>query len=352
MRGIIIAAVIIATCAAICGAYDSLTITMDIPMNKDMASDVLVAGQSWERAKITIENTGDSTLNNVMVTIELPEYVDINIPHQPVDVKQTNQTMIVIAMVGELTPHGTASVLLDVRPPGSIEFKKEVAFTITATHNAGETIITHPITIIPPPSWITYLTIFASLLLFIGIIATVKRLGVLEMFTTVDLITIALIAALIAVVFRYLSKMVNLGWFDGLVISIPTVALMIVALQLVRKPGTATLLFTIVLLISVVMWGSHIMWLGFYMAEGLVVDFLVFLFKFDYADRRSTAVIYGVARSVTATLIFYLLFAPVEWKISYAAWYIWMHAGIACSGGIIGGIIGYDTAVKMGGARL
>jgi hypothetical protein len=121
---------------------------------------------------------------------------------------------------------------------------------------------------------------------------------------------------------------------------------------MVRKPGTATLLFTVVLLISMVIWGSHIMWLGFYLLEGITVDLLVLLFKMDYADRRLTAVIYGVARSATATLVFYMLFAPVEWKIYYATWYILLQLGIACSGGLIGGLLGYETAVKMSGVRL
>ena len=331
-----------------------ISVTMEIPVNKDLADDTLVAGQSWERAKITIENTADRSLNSVSVLIETPDNVNIILPTQVISVEQGDQ--VITAMIGDIKPHEQVVILLDVKPPVSIEFKKEAEFVFVTTYHAGEHIdehtSTHQIRILPPPSWVTYITIFASLLLFIGIIGAVNRFGVLERFTTVDLITIALIAALIAVVFRYLSKLVNLGWFDGLVIAIPTVALMIVALQLVRKPGTATLLFTVVLLISMVIWGSHIMWLGFYVAEGVVVDLLVVLFKMDYADRRLTAVIYGVARSGTAALVFYLLFAPVEWKICYASWYIWMQVGIACTGGIIGGLVGYDTAVKMSGARL
>lgn len=327
-----------------------VSVTMEIPVNKDLVDNRLVAGQSWERARITIKNTADITLNSVSVLIKTPDNVDIIIPTQIIGVEKDNR--IITAMIGDLKPYEQVVILLDVKPPVSIEFKKEERFVFTTIYNAGEHTSIHKIAIIPPPSWVTYLTIFASLLLFLGIIGAVNHFGMLERFTTVDLITIALIAALIAVVFRYLSKLVNLGWFDGLVISIPTVALMIVALQLVRKPGTATLLFTVVLLISMVIWGSHIMWLGFYVAEGVVVDLLVVLFKMDYADRRLTAVIYGVARSGTAALVFYLLFAPVEWKICYASWYVWMQVGIACTGGVIGGLVGYDAALKMSGARL
>ena len=45
------------------------------------------------------------------------------------------------------------------------------------------------------------------------------------------------------------------------------------------------------------------------------------MFRMDYADRRSTAIVYA-----------------------------WMNIGISVIGGIIGGAVGYSTAVKMRGA--
>lgn len=327
-----------------------ILVHIEIPVDEDKAKNKLVAGSTWERATITITNTGNSTLSNVTSVIEAPEYLTINIPTQPVSIEQTDQ--ISTALIGDLKPHDTVTIIMDVKPPVSIEYKKNVDIKIITTFDTGKNIYTHPISIIPPPSMASYLIIVLSFLIFFGIMIIGKRFGVLELFTTVDLITIALIAAIIAVVLRYLSKMINLGWFDGLVIAIPTVILMIAALRLVRKPGTATLLFTVVLLISMIIWGSHIMWLGFYLAEGVIVDLLVVIFKMDYADRRSTAIIYGVVRGVTVTLLFYLLFAPIEWKICYDMWYIYMQVAIACVGGFIGGYLGYDTANKMAGAKL
>jgi len=324
--------------------------SLEIPLDKNQVSNVLVAGQTWERARVNIQNLGSEPLHNITVLIEVPQDLEINISPQPYLITKEGQN--IKAEIGDLPPGQSAGLLLDVKPPASIEFKKEVPFKIHMVYPGGEQQSEQAISIIPPPSWLTYFTILASLLLFAGILTAVKHFGVLELFSTVDLITIALLAAVIAVVFRYISKLINVGWFDGLVIAIPTVVLMIVALQLVRKPGTATLLFTCVLLISMVVWGSQIMWLGFYLAEGVVVDLLVFLFRMDYADRRLTAAIYGVSRGVVSTLVFYLLYAPVEWKISYAPWYIGIQLALACAGGLIGGLLGYDTAVKMSGARL
>lgn len=354
----ILALILIASCApGVLAAEEAsgsadfpLKCSLEIPLDTSQASDVLVAGHSWERARLNFENQGTEPLQNVTVFIEVPEGLDTEISSQPYPITKEGQQ--ITAEIGDLSAGQSADLFLDVKPPASIEFKKDVSFTFRAVYSGGEQQSEHSITIIPPPSWGTYFTILASLLLFVGILIVLKSSGLLALFSTVDLITIALLAAVIAVVFRYLSKLINLGWFDGLVIAIPTVVLMIVALQLVRKPGTATLLFTCVLLISMVVWGSHIMWLGFYLAEGVVVDLLVFLFRMDYADRRLTAVIYGIARGGVSTLIFYMLYAPVEWKISYAPWYIGLQLALACAGGLIGGLLGYDTAVKMSGARL
>jgi hypothetical protein len=332
----------------------TLGCSLEIPLDNNKVSNVLVAGQTWERGRVNIQNIGSESLHNITVLIEVPQDLETTIPSQPYLITKEGHNLT--AKVGDLSPAQSEGLLLDIKPPASVEFKKEVTFRIHAVNLEGgkqnEQSVSQSVSIIPPPSWLTYLTIVASLLLFVIILIAVKRFGVLELFSTVDLITIALLAAVIAVVFRYISKLINLGWFDGLVIAIPTVVLMVVALQLVRKPGTATLLFTCVLLISMVIWGSQIMWLGFYLAEGVVVDLLVLLFRMDYADRRLTAAIYGVSRGVVSTLVFYMLYAPVEWKISYAPWYIGVQLVLACIGGLIGGILGYDTAVKMSGARL
>jgi uncharacterized membrane protein YhaH (DUF805 family) len=67
------------------------------------------------------------------------------------------------------------------------------------------------------------------------------------MYTTIDLVTIALLAALAGVVFRWFWQTFNdmLGPFGGLLFTIPVSALMVIALHLVRKPGTAMLLFLV-----------------------------------------------------------------------------------------------------------
>lgn len=345
---IILAAVLLLMVSAV--ACGSANIEMVIPLRDHAyAPDVIVTGSTLERGKIIIENQGSEPLKNVSI--------EIKVPHDLVLQDYAGKTNITITSLDEIMPGESRSIVFSVKPPDSIPLREKSSFEIKASYvdSTGwhtET-VSHEIEIISPPSWAIYGTVLASIIIIILALLVFGKFNLLERFTTVDLITIALLAALTGVVFRWFWQTFNdlLGPFGGLLTTIPTTALMIVALQLVRKPGTATLLFTTDLLVSMIIWGTNItVWLGWYMMEGAIVDVLVFLFRMDYADRRSTAIVYGIARSFVAYWTFYFLFAPVVWHIYYAPWYSWMNIGISVIGGIIGGAVGYSTAVKMRGA--
>ncbi len=338
-----------------------LNISMTIPLESQdiYQPDTLVAGVSWnDRAMVILNNTGDTPLRDVEVTVVVPLHMNLTLPGQEV----TNIIIEgdrIIARIEEIKPGTSASFIFAFRTPGSIEFRKTASFSISASYEditgAHLTEYAHDIEIVPPTSWMSYGIIIVSIFIIFVAYVAARKFRVLESFTTIDLITIALIAALIGVVFRWFWQTFNdlLGPLGGLLFTIPSAVLMIVALQLVRKPGTATLLFTVVELVAMVVWGTNItVWLGWYMSEGLVVDALVLLFKRDYGDRRSTAIIYGLARSAFSYWTFYFIFAPAVWHVYYAPWYSWMQVGIACLGGFIGGAIGYDIAKKMRGAVL
>ena len=342
-------------------AAAELEIGMDIPLkNKEIYQENrLVAGVSWyERGQVVLTNTGDENLHNILVSVDVPLQMDIEIPVQAMkNISADNNN--VTARIGELGPGESISFIFSVKPPESIEFKKKGSFAISASYEDGtgihSTSYTHVVEVVPPPSWITYGTVLASICIILLAFLIAWKFNVLEQFTTIDLITIALLAGLIGVVFRWFWQTFNdlLGPLGGLLFTIPTAVLMIIALQIVRKPGTATLLFTVVELVALVVWGSNItVWMGWYMTEGIIVDILVLLFKKDYADRRSTAIIYAVTRSAYAYWMFYFFFAPAVWKVYYAPWYAWGEVGIAAIGGLIGGAIGYDIAKKVRGAMI
>ena len=206
---------------------------------------------------------------------------------------------------------------------------------------------------VPPLSWITYATIGGSLIVLVAAVLVFGRTTVLARFSTGDLVTIALIAALLGVVFRWFWQTFNdlLGPFGGLLFTIPTAVLVVLAVHLVRKPGTATLLFFVQEFVAMVVWGTNILlWLGWYLMEGVAIDLLILLLGGDYADRRITAVLIGIIRGVVSYGSFYFLFAPAVWHIAYAPWYGFVQVGLGVVGGIIGGWIGYSTAIKVRGA--
>jgi len=96
--------------------------SLEIPLDKNQASNVLVAGQTWERARVNIQNIGSEPLHNITVLIEIPQDLEINIPSQPYHI--TNEGQNIKAEIEDLSPRQSAGILLDVKPPTSIEFKK------------------------------------------------------------------------------------------------------------------------------------------------------------------------------------------------------------------------------------
>ena len=354
----IILALLLPSVAYAAGSADDIDITVTIPDRKEgvFASDKLVASGSEEGARITFENRGTEPAT-ISATIVVPDLLSLSVPTQELggQITQDGNTLTVSQMV--IAGGESATVRIRVKPPESIPMKTTKTFHVTATvsEDGSTTKYIHGITIIPPPSWVTYGTIIISLVLVAIVIIAVRRFGILEMYTTIDLVTIALLAALAGVVFRWFWQTFNdlLGPFGGLLFTIPVSALMVIALHLVRKPGTAMLLFLVDQLVCMVIWGSNItVWLGWYLLEGAVVDVEVAIFKGNYADTRIAAMIYGMSRGFIAYWLFYFLFAPTAWKICYAPWYSWFQVGLAVVGGIIGGSIGYDAARKMRSAMM
>jgi uncharacterized membrane protein len=145
------------------------------------ASDKLVASGSEEGARITFENRGTETAT-ISATIKVPDLLPLSVPTQELggQIAQDGNTLTVsdVAIAGG----ESATVRIRVKPPESIPMKTEETFRITATAADGSRIeYTHKITIIPPPSWVTYGTIIISLVLVAIVIIAVRRFGILEM---------------------------------------------------------------------------------------------------------------------------------------------------------------------------
>jgi hypothetical protein len=348
-------------CPFVMAADGPLRLGVEVPVkNQDIyAADTLVAGSAWdERVRISFTNTGTVPLSNVSVIVEVPLGMPVSVPQQPLPGVTTDGGKAV-GSVDLLAPGEIQNMTIGIRPPASVEHRISAPFVVTATYVLNgemrtET-ITHEAAIIPPLSWITYGTIGVSLLFLVIALVFFRRSTMLQRFTTSDLITIALIAALLGVVFRWFWQTFNdlLGPLGGLLYTIPTAVLLVLAVHLVRKPGTATLLFFVQEIVAMVIWGTNIfLWLGWYLMEGVAVDLLCMVLGGDYADRRGTAVMIGIIRGCVSYGAFYFLFGPAVWHIAYAPWYSIFQVGLGVLGGIIGGWIGYSTAVKVRGSVL
>jgi len=338
-----------------------LVLAVEVPVkNQEVyAADTLVAGTAWdERVRVTFRNNGDVPITNLSVAVAVPLGMPVSIPQQPLT-GVTADGGTVRASVPVLGPGESQNMTFGVRPPASVQYRTPAPFVVTATYLAegvsqAESVTAEAV-VVPPFSWVTYATIGGSLLVLIVALLVFSRSSMLTRFTTSDLVTIALIAALLGVVFRWFWQTFNdlLGPFGGLLFTVPTSVLLILAVHLVRKPGTATLLFFVQEIVAMVIWGTNILlWLGWYLVEGVAIDLLVMLLGGDYADRRGTAVMIGIVRGFVSYGAFYFLFAPAVWHIAYAAWYSVFQIGLAVLGGIIGGLIGYSTAVKVRGSVL
>jgi hypothetical protein len=207
-----------------------------------------------------------------------------------------------------------------------------------------------PLEIRPAPGWWSYAISGVGVLLLLLLLLVTRRSRALRLFSTQDLILIAIMAALGGVVFRWFWQTFNslLGPLGGLLSTIPEAVLLITALHLVRKPGTATLLLVVEELIASMVWGTNTLaWLGYYLLPGAAVDLLAAGLGHDYADRWWTATGYGLTRSFLSYWLFYFFFAPALWKIYYAPWYSWMNILIGCTGGLIGGFLGWRLAQRL-----
>ncbi|HOT95206.1 MAG TPA: ECF transporter S component [Methanoregulaceae archaeon] len=348
-------------CPLVAADDGPLALRVEVPVkNQEIyAADTLVAGTAWdERVRVTFTNTGTVPLTNVTVRVDVPLGMPVSVPPQPLPGVAAEGGGVAVT-VGELAPGEAQNMTFGVRPPASVEHRIAAPFLVNATYRVnGESrtaTLTHEASIIPPLSWITYGTIGVSLLFLLVALVFFRRSTVLQRFSTNDLVTIALIAALLGVVFRWFWQTFNdlLGPFGGLLYTIPTAVLLVLAVHLVRKPGTATLLFFVQEIVAMVIWGTNILlWLGWYLMEGVAVDLLCMVLGGDYADRRGTAVAIGIIRGFVSYGAFYLLFGPAVWHIAYAPWYSGLQIGLGVLGGIIGGWIGYSTAKKVRGSVL
>jgi uncharacterized integral membrane protein len=341
-----------AVCLARAG---DLQASLQIPLKdkETYGTGYVVGGTPWaEEGQITLSYR--SRLTDVTLRAVFPDLCQVEAPQQsrtePVQVAGRGLT----ASFPQLAAGSTRVIAFQLKTP-AISRKEILPVSLQMTWvdqdgHSGQSVEQIPLEIRPAPGWWTYSISGVGIILLLILLVIARRSKALSMFSTQDLILIALLAALSGVVFRWFWQTFNgfLGPFGGLLSTIPTAVLFVTALHLVRKPGTVTLSMLVEELIASVVWGTNILaWLGYYLLPGAAVDLLVAGLGFDYADRWWTATLYGFVRSFLSYWLFYFFLAPALWKIYYAPWYSWMNIGVGCIGGLIGGYLGSYVARRL-----
>lgn len=317
------------------------------------ATDKLIAGVGYYYdTKITFHNLINQSIQNISIIITIPEIMTLNpAEYSPNDCNLSGNTLNLNKSI--LNNYSILEIEFKVKTPSSIPYSRSEYISIFMYYEFSSLNSTvqydHRFSINPPPAWVTYGTVIIGFIALIAIIIIAKKTKILEKFSTIDLVNITILSSLGSIVFKWIWQIFNdvLGIFGGLLLSIPAAVLMIVAIYLVKKPGTATLFFLVWELLNFFVWGSNIVsWFGWYLLEGVIVDFLIVITK-NYAENYFTASFLGFIRSFVAYWTTYFLFSPAIWKVYYAPWYVWLQIIIGCSGGIVGGILGYATGKKL-----
>ena len=99
-----------------------LAISVEVPVkNRQICSaDTMVAGSEWdERVRVTVRNTGEVPVTNLLVAIGVPLGMPVSVPPQPLPgVTADGET--VRASVDVLGPGESTNLTFGVRPPASV----------------------------------------------------------------------------------------------------------------------------------------------------------------------------------------------------------------------------------------
>lgn len=213
-----------------------------------------------------------------------------------------------------------------------------------------------PIRIINRPLWRLVIIWILALGTFAGVLA-LGYLGFFKYYSTLDIVSIALIGAIMVVWVQILGRQLIFPAVDRIPMShnfavadFPFVLLLVTAIGLVKKPGTASLTLFIYNVVSEIGWyGLNVLWWAYPFAQGIPVDIYLFLrgkgvlsnkmtfFKFrlseegleesmeipglGYLDGFVIGFLRGFFMQVSLYLVFYPNLFRIEFFWEYVFWW-------------------------------
>ncbi len=235
------------------------------------------------------------------------------------------------------------------------------------------------IKIIKPPILRLYIVVGLTLGVFAALIL-LSKIGFFEIYSTLDLVSMAMIGATMVVWVQILGRQFVFPITDRIplaynfaVADIPYVLLLITAIALVKKPGTASLTLFVYNIVSEIGWyGINPLWWAYPFAQGLPVDLYILLrgqaiftdkaifFKRSISEEEFEAArsipglryidgfIVGLLRGFFMQTSLYLVFFPNLFRLEYLWEYVFWWIVIPWTiGNAIGGAISVPVADRI-----
>lgn len=164
---------------------------------------------------------------------------------------------------------------------------------------------------------------------------------IMSLFSTKEIIIVFLFVGLLflcRIPFRIIG---GIFVFRAIVTALPYGIIMLIGIQLVPKPGTATLLICGEAFLSqIIATGLNPIWWPMYLTMSFVIESYCLLVK-DYGTRLANAALIGAIKGFLGNFYFYIIGAPFIFHQFYPSWYILLHICLGTIATIAGSIIGY-----------
>jgi hypothetical protein len=195
---------------------------------------------------------------------------------------------------------------------------------------------------------VTHIYAATVLVLPVGVAAVVvagRMKGTAFGFTAVELATIALLICLLYVaIIPWSISLSRVPGLDALIFSIPYTVIFLLGLQLVPKPGAATLLiFGQGLLGQLLGRGLNPLWWPYYAWCALIVELFLYAAGRD-VRRLPTAIGVAALRGIISYTYTYFVLAPFLWHQFYAWWYVLAKIALGTVGCVAGAYLAWRLA--------
>jgi ABC-type thiamin/hydroxymethylpyrimidine transport system permease subunit len=175
-------------------------------------------------------------------------------------------------------------------------------------------------------------------------------------FSTLDLITIAFsVVFLYVAILPFKMGLSRVPFLHPFFFSIPFTCILMIAVRLIPKLGSVTLLICgNSLFAQIISRGINPLWWPYALAESLSLEVYFFLTR-NYAATATNTIFAGALRGAVVYLYFYYISSPYIWHKFYAPWYIAVYTIEGVIGSALGGLLGYkisnfvEKAYRYGG---